>query len=200
MSWLEPLTLHNDYCTLEPLSHRHHDGLVEATQDGELWNIHYERVPKPAEMSAEIDRRLETQQQGTMLPFVVIPNHTKKPVGMTTYCRIDAINKRVDIGWTWYAKSHQRTALNTVCKQLLLTHAFETLNCIAVNFRVDVLNQPSRRAVERLGAKFEAIMRNHSILPNGNMQDMCLYSILPHEWPQVKMHLAWLLGQHRNKT
>jgi len=198
MPWLQPLTLHNNYCSLEPLSHTHLEGLIEATKDGELWKIHYARVPSPTEMAAQIQHRLEAQQQGTMLPFAVISHLTNKPVGMTSYCRTEQVNKRVDIGWTWYAKSHQRTALNTICKQLLLTYAFETLNCNAVGFRVDVLNKPSQNAVQRLGAKFEGIIRNHPVLPNGNIQDMCLYSILPHEWPAVKTHLAWLLSQHNN--
>ena len=197
MKWLEPLILSNDYYTLEPLSHQHHDALVEATKDGELWRIRYAQIPSPEEMRQEITRRLELWEKEVMLPFTVINNRIKKVVGMTTYCWIDNVNRRLDIGWTWYSKSQQRTALNTICKSMLLTHAFEKLNCIAVGFRVDALNQPSRTAVERLGAKLEGIIRNYSLLRDGNIRDMCYYSILPHEWPNVKAHLNWLLSKPR---
>lgn len=128
MAWPEPLTLHADYCKLVPLSHDHHDALVEAVQDGELWNPCYSAVPKPSEMRREIDRRLELQKKNAMVPFVVIHNETNQAVGMTTYCQIDSMNKRLDIGFTWYAKRHQKTALNTTCKLMLLTHAFKRLN------------------------------------------------------------------------
>lgn len=198
MSWVIPLILENSYCKLEPLSIDHLNALIDAVKDGELWKIHYARVPEAHDMQQEINRRLEAQEQGQMLPFTVFEKKTGKIVGMTTYCHIDSVNKRLNIGWTWYAKSHHRTALNTACKQLLLTHAFEKLNCIAVGFRVDVLNQPSQNAVERLGARFEGIMRNHSVLPNGNLQDMRFYSILPNEWPQIKTHLQWLLEKYSN--
>ena len=197
MSWPEPLTLRGNYCTLEPLSHDHHDALVEAVKDGELWNLWYAFVPKPDEMKEEISRRLELQTKGSMLPFAVINNKTQQVVGMTTYCETNSVNRRLDIGWTWYAKSQQRTALNTECKLMLLTHAFEKLNCIAVGFRVDSLNRQSRNAVERLGAKLEGVVRNYSLLPNGNVRDMCFYSILPHEWPNVKANLSWLMNKPR---
>ncbi len=195
MAWPEPTILENDYCLLEPLKYDHHDALVEAVKDGELWNIHYALVPTPQEMKNEIANRLDLQKQGLMLPFTVIHKKTKKVVGMTSYCRIDNMNKRLDIGYTWYAKSHQKTALNTECKLTLLRHAFEKLNCIAVGFRIDFLNQPSRKAVERLGAKFEGVVRNYSIMPNGNTRDMCFYSILPHEWLHIKTHLRSLLDR-----
>lgn len=197
MLWLEPLTLCGKNCTLEPLLHEHQDDLIEAVKDGELWNLWYAAIPKANEMHEEITKRLALQVAGEMLPFSVVDNKTRKVIGMTSYCRIDSTNKRLDIGFTWYAKSYQKTALNTEAKLMLLTHAFEELNCIAVGFRVDSLNRESQRAVERLGAKLEGVIRNYSVLPSGHARDMCFYSILPHEWPNVKVNLNYLLNKAR---
>src|SRR5262245_1391577 len=197
MAWLEPVTLRTALVTLEPLDHRHGADLVEAVKDGELWNLWYTFVPTPDRMSSEIDRRLGRQAAGSMLPFAVIDNTTGKAVGMTTYMEADPPNRRLEIGFTWYRKSVQRTDLNTQCKLLLLTHAFETLNCIAVEFRTHVFNQPSRKAIERLGAKLDGILRNHRIMPNGTLRDTCVYSIIATEWPAVKAHLVWELGRPR---
>lgn len=196
MEWAKPVTLKSNFCTLEPLSHDHHDSLVKALQDGDLSKLWYAVVPKENEMRAEIENRLLRQLKGEMIPFTVINNETKKIAGMTSYCNIDSTNRRLDIGWTWYAKSQQRTALNTTCKLLLLEHAFETLNCIAVGFRVDNLNFPSQKAVERLGAKYEGTMRNHSVLRDGHIRDMLFYSILPNEWPRIKSHLKNLISRY----
>jgi RimJ/RimL family protein N-acetyltransferase len=188
MAWLEPLTLTNDHARLEPLSQDHHDGLCEAARDGELWNLWYTAVPSPEGMRAEIERRLALQAQGSMQPFTVrMPSG--RVVGMTTYMNVDHVNRRVEIGSTWYAKTAQRTSLNTGCKLLLLRHAFVTLNCIAVEFRTNFFNHQSRRAIERLGAKLDGILRNHMYTPNGAMRDTCVYSILPGEWPAVEAHL-----------
>ena len=192
MLWLEQVTLQGDYCILKPLLLEHHDALVEAVKDGDVWNLHYAMVPKPQDMKKEINRRLELQAKGLMLPFVVIHKETQKIIGMTCYCQIDAPNRRLDIGFTWYAKSYQKTAVNTDCKYLLLTYAFEKLNVIAVGFRVDYLNRPSQKAVERIGAKLEGLIRNYAIMPNGTIRDMYFYSILPHEWPRIKSHLEAL--------
>src|SRR5262249_26561805 len=141
MAWLEPVTLRSARVTLEPLDHRHGDNLIEAVKDGELWTLWYTSVPHPDQMGAEIDRRPGRQAAGSMLPFAVIDNTAGKAVGMTTYMEADAANRRVEIGFTWYRKSAQRTNLNTQCKLLLLTHAFETLNCVAVEFRTHFFNQ-----------------------------------------------------------
>lgn len=195
MEWLNLITLQSDYVKLVPLSNEHHDELVEAVKDGELWNLSYAAVPHSQKMKEEINKRLLLLSQEKMLPFTVIHRPTNKIVGMTTYCQIDSVNRRLDIGFTWYAKSYWRTALNTECKKLLLTHAFEQLNCIAVGFRVDTLNQRSQNAVRRLGATFEGVVRNYGILPNGNTRDMCFFSILPHEWPRIKTHLDFLQKQ-----
>lgn len=193
MTWLAPITLNGRYATLEPLAQKHHDDLVEAVNDGKLWELWYTAVPKPENMRAEIERRLELQRQGTMLPFAVMDAATGQAVGMTTYMNVDSVNRRVEIGYTWYRKSVQRTAVNTECKLMLLTHAFELLDCIAVELRTNFFNHRSRRAIERLGAKLDGILRNHQRLANGTLRDSCVYSIIAGEWPTVKAHLSWML-------
>jgi RimJ/RimL family protein N-acetyltransferase len=193
MPFLEPATLTGRHAILEPLSQRHHDGLVEAVKDGELWKLWYTIIPEPARMRADIDRRLGLQSNGTMLPFAVVDAITGKPAGITTYMNVDAPNRRVEIGGTRYRKSLQRTAVNTECKLMLLTRAFESMDCIAVEFRTGFFNHASRRAIERLGAKLDGIIRNHQIMPNGNLRDTCVYSILASEWPAVKTHLSFRL-------
>jgi N-acetyltransferase len=191
------VTLRSDCATLEPLASKHHDDLVEAVKDGELWDLWYTSVPRPEKVGAEIERRLGLQKTGSMLPFAVIDNASGKAVGMTTYMNIDAPNRRVEIGSTWYRKSTQRTKINTQCKLLLLTHAFEALNCIAVEFRTHFFNHQSRRGIERLGAKLDGILRSHSIQPNGTLRDTCVYSIIATEWPTVKAHLTYQLTKPR---
>jgi len=194
MSWPEPITLRGAYAILEPLSLAHHDDLVEAVQDGELWKLWYTVIPEPGKMRAEIERRIDRQGQGAMLPFAVRDARTAKVVGMTSYWNVDEAHRRVEIGCTWYRKSMQRTPLNTECKLLLLTHAFESLGCICVELRTHLFNHASRRAIERLGAKLDGILRNNQILPDGNIRDSCVYSIIAGEWPTVKTHLLWKLG------
>ena len=193
MPWLEPVSLRGAYAWLEPLSHDQCDGLTEAVKDGELWNLWYTFVPKPEEMKKEIDRRLGLQAAGSMLPFTVF-DADGKIAGMTTYMNVDAPNRRVEIGSTWYAKRVQRSALNTQCKLLLLAHAFEKLDCIAVEFRTHFFNQQSRRGIERLGAKQDGILRNHTIAPNGTLRDTVVFSIIAGEWPTVKAHLNYQLN------
>ena len=195
MPFLEPVTLRGTYARLEPLSPAHHDALVEAVQDGELWKLWYTSIaPKPEDMTKEIERRLGLLAAGTMLPFTVF-DADGRISGMTTYLHVDAVNRRVEIGSTWYAKRVQRSALNTQCKRLLLAHAFEKLDCIAVEFRTHFFNHQSRRAIERLGAKQDGILRNHQIAPNGTLRDTVVYSILPGEWPTVKAHLTYQLDE-----
>ena len=197
MAWLQPVTLRAKRATLEPLAHSHCADLVEAVKDGQLWQLWYTTVPEPDRMTAEIDRRLSLQARGTMLPFAVVDNTTAKAVGMTTYMNVDADHKRVEIGSTWYRKAVQRSELNTECKLMLLTHAFQTLGCIAVEFRTHFFNQQSRRGIERLGAKLDGILRNHMVMPNGTPRDTCVYSIVAAEWPTVKAHLTWQLAKPR---
>ncbi len=197
MPWPEPITLHGRHAILEPLSHAHHDDLVEAVQDGELWKLWYTVIAEPARMRAEIDRRLDLQAKGSMLPFAVIDTRTSRAVGITTYMNVDPPNRRMEIGGTWYRKSVQRTALNTECKLLLLTHAFDSLDCICVELRTHFFNHQSRRGIERLGAKLDGVLRNNLISPNGSIRDTCVYSIIAGEWPTVKAHLSWKLINKR---
>jgi RimJ/RimL family protein N-acetyltransferase len=189
MGFTDPVSLHGRHASLVPLSRSHHDDLVEAVKDGELWTLWYTKIPTPEGLRADIDRRLELQTQGSMIAFAVIDGSTREAVGMTTFMSIDAVNRRVEIGSTWYRKRVQRSALNTECKLLLLTHAFERLNCIAVEFRTHYFNMQSRAAIERLGARLDGVLRQHQIAANGTLRDTCVYSILDREWPTVKAHL-----------
>lgn len=175
----------------------HHDELVDAVKDGELWNLWFTFIPTPERMAAEIERRLTLQTQGSMLAFTVIDLRTGRAVGMTTYMNIDATNRRLEIGSTWYRRSVQRTPLNTECKRLLLAHAFETLDCIAVEFRTHWFNHASRAGIERLGAKLDGVLRSHQIASNGSLRDTCVYSITAAEWPAVRAHLDHQLTKPR---
>lgn len=194
-----PVTLRGRHVSLVPLSQTHHDDLVEATRDGALWTLWYTSVPGPEQMSAEINRRLEQQTLGTMLPFAVIHNGWGRAVGMTTFLNVDNVNRRVEIGATWYRQAVQRTALNSESKLLLLGHAFDTLGCIAVELRTHIHNQRSRAGIERLGAKLDGILRNHQRNPHpdagGSYRDTCVYSILEAEWPAVRANLQHRLRQ-----
>jgi len=192
MAWPRPVTLSGTHATLVPLEKSHAPALVEAVRDGELWKLWYTSIPSPERMEAEIDRRLGLQEQGSMLPFAVL-DAAGTPVGMTTYMNIDAVNKRVEIGSTWYARRVQRTALNTECKLMLLAHAFDTLDCIAVEFRTHRFNTASRRAIERLGAQFDGMLRNHQRMADGSLRDTAVYSITRAEWPTVQGHLRFQL-------
>ena len=194
MAWLEPVVLRGVHARLDPLSQKHRDGLAEAVQDGELWKLWYTSVPSADGMRKEIDRRLGLQAAGAMLPWTVFDGDGRI-AGMTTYMNVDAPNRRVEIGSTWYARRVQRSAVNTQCKLLLLTHAFETLACIAVEFRTHFFNHQSRRGIERLGAKQDGILRNHQIAPNGTLRDTVVYSIIAGEWPTVKAHLNYQLNE-----
>ena len=194
MPWLEPVSLSGAHARLEPLSHEHREGLAEAVKDGEMWKLWYTSVPRAEDMTKEIDRRLGLQKSGTMLPWTVF-DADGRIAGMTTYMNVDANNRRVEIGSTWYAKRVQRSGLNTQCKLLLLQHAFEKLDCIAVEFRTHFFNHQSRRAIERLGAKQDGILRNHQIAPNGTLRDTVVFSIIASEWPTVKAHLNYQLNE-----
>lgn len=188
MTWPAPVTLSGRHVTLAPLSPDHAPALSVAAGDiGSLW---YTSIPTPDGMNDEIARRLALPD---MQPFTVMtPDGT--PVGMTTYMNTDPVNLRVEIGSTWIARQVQRTPLNTEAKLLLLTHAFETLDCIAVEFRTHRLNQQSRRAIERLGAQLDGILRAHMVMPNGTLRDTAVYSITANEWPVVRAHLTAKLG------
>ena len=196
MPWPDPITLSGRHSRLLPLAAEHAASLAEAVRDGELWKLWYTAVPSPETMAAEIARRLALQAAGSMLPFTVL-DASGTTVGMTTYMNIDATHKRVEVGSTWYAKRVQRTLLNTECKLLLLGHAFDALDCIAVEFRTHRFNQQSRRGIERLGAQLDGILRNHQRAGNGTLRDTVVYSITADEWPAVQTHLRWQLDKPR---
>ena len=197
MSWLQPATLRSPLVTLVPLEPGHSEALIEAVKDGELFKLWYTAVPSPETMQLQIARRLSQQDAGVTLPFAIIDSTTGKAVGMTNYLNVDAVNRRVEIGGTWYRRSVQRTGFNTQAKLLLLEYAFETLNCIAIEFRTHFFNHQSRRAIERLGAKLDGILRCHELAANGTLRDTCVYSITAGEWPTVKAHLTWNLTKPR---
>lgn len=191
-NWLQPVTMTGVHAQLVPLETSHENALSEAVRDGELWKLWYTSVPSPDTMRAEIERRLSMQTLGLMLPFTVM-NAKGRVVGMTTYMNVDAANRRLEIGSTWYALSTQRSALNTECKRMLLGHAFDDLDCIAVEFRTHRMNIQSRRAIERLGAQLDGILRAHQMGAGGSLRDTAVYSIIASEWPLVKTHLDFQL-------
>jgi len=198
MPWPASVTLTGRHARLEPLSRVHDSGLAEAVRDGELWRLWYASVPRPEGMSAEIDRRLALQAAGSMLPFTVFDD-AGRVAGMTTYMNIDAAHRHVEIGSTWYRSSAQRTPLNTECKLMLLGHAFETLDCIAVEFRTHRFNTASRLAIERLGAQLDGVLRAHQRAADGTLRDTACYSITAAEWPSVRSHLRWQLERPRER-
>lgn len=200
MTFVQPVTLTGDLVTLEPLSYDHQDGLVDAARDGELWNLWYTSVPRPEAMGAEIGRRLELQRAGSMMPVVARRKDTGQVAGMTTYMNIDADNRRVEIGSTWTARSCQRTGINTESKLLMLGHAFERLHCIAVEFRTHWMNQQSRAAITRLGAKQDGVLRNHTRMPDGTLRDTVVFSIIETEWPAVRNELHRRLAAHAGRN
>ena len=195
--WPDEVELSGEHATLTPLRDHHAEALARAAADGELHRLWYTYVPSPEDMADNIMERLEKRAAGSMLPFTVLEPATGAPVGMTSYMNIDAVNRRVEIGSTWYAARVQRSGVNTECKRMLLGHAFEALGCIAVEFRTHFLNHQSRRAIERLGARLDGILRNHSLTEGGLKRDTCVYSILDSEWPTVRRHLDFQLERKR---
>jgi N-acetyltransferase len=191
-----PLTLAGRHAMLAPLAPEHEAGLQAAVREGALWQLWYTAIPTPEAMASEIRRRLDLQAKQSMLPFTVF-NAESRIVGMTSFMNIDNANRRVEIGSTWYGSSVQRSPLNTECKLMLLTHAFESLDCIAVEFRTHRFNTASRRAIERLGAQLDGILRAHQRAANGTLRDTAVYSITAAEWPTVKTHLQWQLARPR---
>jgi RimJ/RimL family protein N-acetyltransferase len=196
MAFLQPVTLQGRHAALVPLAPEHLAGLQDAARDGELWNLWYTLVPRPEAMAAEIERRLDLLAKDSMLPFTVL-DAGGRIAGMTTYMNVDGVHRRVEIGSTWYALRVQRSPLNTECKLMLLTHAFDALQCIAAEFRTHRLNTQSRRAIERLGAQLDGILRSHQISPNGSLRDTAVYSITAAEWPTVRAHLNFQLERPR---
>ena len=197
MRFVEPVTLAGRHATLEPLARGHAAALAAAAADGELWRLWYTSIPAPATTAAWIEAALAMRERQGAMPFVIRDNATGEVVGSTRYFNVEAAHRRLEIGHTWHAQRVQRSAVNTECKLLLLAHAFETLDCIAVEFRTNFFNFPSRRAIERLGAKQDGILRNHQILPDGTLRDTVVFSIIRGEWPAVKRNLAFLLERPR---
>jgi RimJ/RimL family protein N-acetyltransferase len=195
--FIEPVTLRGEHVTLEPLGNEHLHAIEAAAADGELWNLWYTSVPAPGKTHDWLAAALAMRERDDALPFVVRANATGDVVGSTRYFHVDAGNRRLEIGHTWYAKRAQRTAVNTECKLLLLAHAFETLRCIAVEFRTHWFNHASRTAILRLGAKQDGVLRNHQLLPDGSRRDTVVFSIIDGEWPAVKRHLQHQLSHPR---
>ncbi|WP_246372997.1 GNAT family N-acetyltransferase [Marilutibacter spongiae] len=181
---------------LEPMQSHHADGLADACADGRLWELWYTGVPHPDAMAAHVEGCLQRRARGQQLPYVVVGRDDGRVLGQTSYCNIDAGNRRVEIGYTWYAARAQRTSTNTATKALMLAHAFEAWRCIAVEFRTHWFNQRSREAIARLGAKQDGVLRNHQRLADGSYRDTVVFSIIESEWPAVKRHLAARLARH----
>ena len=199
MAFIDPITLKGAHATLEPLVEAHEDALKRAAADGELWQLWYTGVAPPDRMGAYIATALDMRVRLAAMPFVVRDNGSDEIVGCTRYFNVDAANRRLEIGHTWYAKRVQRSAINTECKLLLLTHAFEKLKCIAVEFRTHWFNHASRAAIARLGAKQDAVLRNHQISPDGSYRDTVVFSIIESEWPAVRQHLRFQLERPRQQ-
>jgi len=190
---LEPVALEGKYVRLEPLLLAHHADLCQVGLDEDLlrWTESY--IPTPDGLRAYIETALRLQAEGSALPFVVISKAVSRPIGSTRYGDIDTVHRRVEIGWTWYGRDFQRTAVNTESKYLLMRHAFETLGCLRVEFKTDVLNERSRKALLRIGAREEGIFRKHMLLPSGRIRDTAYYAIVDSEWPEVKERLEHML-------
>ena len=192
-NWLSPITLTGEKVTLRPLQLTDKPELLNAAADGNLWDIWYTSVPNTERIDGYLATAIAEHKRGEGIPFVVIENKSRKVIGTTRLCNADVKNRRLEIGYTWYAKSYQRTGENTECKYLLLQYAFEKLNCIAVTFRTNWHNHPSRRAIARLGAKQDGVLRNHRIDADGSYRDTVVFSIIKSEWKAVKKALRFMM-------
>lgn len=189
MDFANAPVLENDWVRLEPLRPDHRDELALAVADGELWQTWYTHIPSPDGMAAEIERRVALHERQALAPWAVIDARTSRAVGMTTFCNLDPSNRRLEIGYTWLGKGAQRTGINTAAKLLLLTRAFDDLQCHAVEFRAHWHNHQSRAAIERLGAKQDGILRKHTVFENGTIRDTVVFSIIDDEWSTVRYSL-----------
>ena len=196
MAFVEPVTLRDRGVLLEPLALEHEAGLMAAAADGELWKIRVTSVPEPQETRSYIEAALLGREQGHRFAFAAIDEATGKVLGTTSYHDIVPAVRRVEIGYTWYAKSVQRTHVNTSAKLLLLAHAFGTLGCHVVGWRTDNFNFASQRAIERLGAKKDGVLRGHALRRDGTIRDTVMYSMRSGEWPDARAQLLYLLEQH----
>jgi RimJ/RimL family protein N-acetyltransferase len=196
-----PVTLEGEHVRLEPLTTAHHPALWEIARDQELWRWTATDIREPDDLRRYLEAALREQGEGRALPFATIARASNQPVGSTRFGNIDRENRRVEIGWTWIGRAWQRTSVNTEAKLLMLTHAFETLGCIRVEFKTDVLNQQSRAAIARLGAREEGIFRKHIVTQRGRLRDTVYYSIIDDEWPAVRARLeARLRAPHDRVT
>lgn len=197
--WVEEIKLKSEGVSLIPLLNEHKEGLLKAASDGELWDLWVTSVPSSKTIDKYIKKALEEQEKGQSLPFTVIDDQTNFIVGSTRFMNINSEHRRLEIGHTWYAKSYQKTKVNTLCKLMLLQHAFEKLDCIAVEFRTNWFNFASRNAILKLGAKQDGVLRNHRIDHNGLMRDTVVFSITKNEWSGIKKNLQFRLD-HYKKT
>ena len=195
--WIKAVNMKGEYATLEPLTMEHCEALGKAAMDGKLWKLWFTTVPSPETVEAYVKTAVDRYEKRSALSFAVRDNESGMIIGSTSYLNIDEENQRVEIGATWYAKSFQRSHINTSCKILMLTHAFEQLGSIAVEFRTHWHNQASRRAIERLGAKQDGVLRNHWKMPNGGYRDTIVFSIIKSEWPMVKQNLEYKLNSYK---
>jgi len=192
--WIEPVTLTGTKVILEPLSLEHTESMVAAVKDGELWKLWYTSIPSPEKVGDHIKTALDLRENVGWMPFVVREKASTKIIGATRYCNVDEVNQRLEIGYTWYSESYQRTAVNTECKYLLLSHAFEKLDAIAVELRTHWHNHKSRAAIARLGAKQDGVLRNHQKSADGVYRDTVVFSIINSEWLAVKKSLEFKLN------
>jgi len=192
---VKPVTLEGRHVRLEPLTLSHHAELCEAAFDEELWRYTTSVIERPEDLREYIETAMRWQREGTALPFATVDKATGRAVGSTRYANIDRANRHLEIGWTWIARDYQRTYVNTEAKYLMLGHAFENLNCLRVEFKTDSLNEKSRRAIARIGAKEEGAFRNHMIMPGGRIRHSVYYSIIDSEWPEVKARLEEKLAR-----
>ena len=192
--WIEPVTLTGSKVILEPLSLEHLDGLISAVKDGELWKLWFTSIPAPEKAEEYIKTALGMRETAGAMPFIVRDRESNKIIGGTRYFNVDEVNQRLEIGYTWYSESYQRTAANTECKYLLLSHAFEKLGAIAVEFRTHWHNHKSRTAIARLGAKQDGVLRNHQRTADGSYRDTVVFSIINLEWPAVRQSLMYRLN------
>jgi RimJ/RimL family protein N-acetyltransferase len=196
MAFVEPITLRANGIALVPLSLDHEDGLRAAAADGELWQLRVTSVPEPEQTRAYIETALQMRAEGHRFAFAVTEEATGRVLGCTSYHDIIPAVKRVEIGWTWYAKSTQRTHVNTTCKLLMMGHAFDTLGCQVVGWRTDNYNFASQNAIERLGAKKDGVIRGHALRRDGTIRDTVMYSMRVGEWPEARAQLLYLLARH----
>ena len=196
MAFVEPVTLRDRGVRLEPLGLSHEEGLRSAAADGELWKLRITSVPEPQDTRAYIEAALKMREDGNRFAFAVVDDATGKVLGSTSYHDIVPAVKRVEIGWTWYRQSVQRTHVNTTAKLLMMGHAFDTLGCHVVGWRTDNYNFASQRAIERLGAKKDGVLRGHALRRDGTIRDTVMYSMRSGEWPEAKAQLLYLLERH----